>query len=82
MSSIPSSIDKDATEEEDSYASEILQRLDDLGVSIPPNTSPKTLRNHKHSPLEFTKIAQHLACAIGPLIKMTGADNVLSLIHI
>jgi len=76
MSSIPSSIDKDATEEEDSYASEILQRLDDLGVSIPPNTSPKTLRNHKHSPLEFTKIAQHLACAIGPLIKMTGADNV------
>ena len=76
MSSIPSSIDKDATEEEDSYASEILQRLDHLGVSIPPNTSPKTLRNHKHSPLEFTKIAQHLACAIGPLIKMTGADNV------
>jgi hypothetical protein len=77
MSSIPSSIDKDAkNEEEDSYASEILQRLDDLGVSIPPNTSPKTLRNHKHSPLEFTKIAQHLACAIGPLIKMTGADNV------
>ena len=76
MSSIPSSIDKDATEEEDSYVSEILQRLDDLGVSIPPNTSPKTLRNHKHSPLEFTKIAQHLACAIGPLIKMTGADNV------
>ena len=76
MSSIPSSIDKDATEEEDSYASEILQRLNDLGVSIPPNTSPKTLRNHKHSPLEFTKIAQHLACAIGPLIKMTGADNV------
>ena len=76
MSSIPSSIDKDATEEEDSYASEILQRLDDLGVSIPPNTSPKTLRNHKHSPLEFTKVAQHLACAIGPLIKMTGADNV------
>lgn len=76
MSSIPSSIDKDATEDEDSYASEILQRLDDLGVSIPPNTSPKTLRNHKHSPLEFTKIAQHLACAIGPLIKMTGADNV------
>ena len=76
MTSIPSSIDKDATEEEDSYASEILQRLDDLGVSIPPNTSPKTLRNHKHSPLEFTKIAQHLACAIGPLIKMTGADNV------
>lgn len=75
MSSIPSSIDKDATEEEDSYATEILQRLDDLGVSIPPNTSPKTLRNHKHSPLEFTKIAQHLACAIGPLIKMTGADN-------
>ena len=51
MSSIPSSIDKDAkNEEEDSYASEILQRLDDLGVSIPPNTSPKTLRNHKHSP--------------------------------
>lgn len=76
MSSIPSSIDKDAKEDEDSYASEILQRLDDLGVSIPPNTSPKTLRNHKHSPLEFTKIAQHLACAIGPLIKMTGADNV------
>lgn len=76
MSSIPSSIDKDATEDGDSYASEILQRLDDLGVSIPPNTSPKTLRNHKHSPLEFTKIAQHLACAIGPLIKMTGADNV------
>ena len=76
MSSIPSSIDKDATEEEDSYASEILQHLNDLGVSIPPNTSPKTLRNHKHSPLEFTKIAQHLACAIGPLIKMTGADNV------
>lgn len=76
MSSIPSSIDKEATEDEDSYASEILQRLDDLGVSIPPNTSPKTLRNHKHSPLEFTKIAQHLACAIGPLIKMTGADNV------
>ena len=76
MSSIPSSIDKDATEDEDSYASEILQRLDDLDVSIPPNTSPKTLRNHKHSPLEFTKIAQHLACAIGPLIKMTGADNV------
>ena len=76
MSSIPSSIDKDAKEDEDSYALEILQRLDDLGVSIPPNTSPKTLRNHKHSPLEFTKIAQHLACAIGPLIKMTGADNV------
>ncbi len=36
MSSILSQMDKDATEDEDSYATEILQRLDDLGVTIPP----------------------------------------------
>jgi len=63
-------------EERDRHASELLSRLDDLGIEVPPNTSPRTLRAHKHQPRAFTKIAQQLACAIGPLIKMTGADNV------
>ena len=61
---------------EDRYASELLSRLEDLGIEVPPNTSPRTLRAHTYQPREFTKIAQQLACAIGPLVKMTGADNV------
>jgi len=72
---MPSS-NEEEEEERDRHASELLSRLDDLGIEVPPNTSPRTLRAHKHQPRAFTKIAQQLACAIGPLIKMTGADNV------
>jgi hypothetical protein len=61
---------------EDRYASELLSRMEDLGIEVPPLTSPRALRAHKHQPRQFTKIAQQLACAIGPLVKMTGADNV------
>jgi len=61
---------------EDRYASELLSRMEDLGIEVPPTTSPRALRAHKHQPRQFTKIAQQLACAIGPLVKMTGADNV------
>jgi len=68
--------EEEEEEERDRHASELLSRLDDLGIEVPPNTSPRTLRAHKHQPRAFTKIAQQLACAIGPLIKMTGADNV------
>ena len=65
----------DDKEDEDRHAVETLRRLEDLGVSMPSNCSPETLRNHRHRPAHFVAIASQLAAAIEPLIPMTGADN-------
>ena len=61
--------------EEDRHAVEVLRRLEDLGVEMPRNASPETLRNHRFDPASFVAIASHLAAIIEPLIEMTGADN-------
>ena len=62
-------------QEEDRHAVEVLRRLEDLGVEMPPEVSPETLRNHRFDPASFVAIASQLAAIIEPLIEMTGADN-------
>jgi hypothetical protein len=62
-------------EEVDTHGKELLERLIDCGIDI-VDAEPSTLRDHRNNPKTFVKIAQSVACAIGPLIKRTGADNV------